>query len=114
MDNIVEKMNRPAPKWMMNHDHFFSIPDTNSFVFYPYTEEEADETFLNSKYNQFGYTVIKRPKIEAEYNSGIHQAYKVLILEPNFDQLKIYMGCELIAQFFHDYWSRGGTDVFEK
>lgn len=114
LNEIVEKMHQPVPKWMGRHDHFFSIPDTKSFVFYPYSEDEADETYLNKQYNPYGYTVVKRPKNESEYNSGQHQTYKVLILEPNFDQLKIDMGCEMIAQFFHDYWSKGDIDVFEK
>ena len=107
-------MSRQKPEWIGNHDHFWSIPNTESFVFYPYNDYEANEEYLNTKYGKYGYKVIVKPKVESEYNSAQHQSYKVLILEPNHDERKIDEGCELIAQFFRDYWSKGGYDLFEK
>lgn len=103
------------PEWMGYHDHFSAIPDTKSFVFYPYNANEADGEYLNKKYGKYGYKVIVKPKVESEYNSAQSQpTYKVLILEPNFDEQKIDEGCELIAQFYRNYWSKGGYDLFEK
>jgi hypothetical protein len=102
------------PNWLGGHDHLSSIPNTNSFVFYPYNDDEADEKFLNERYNKFGYKVIKRPKRESEYNSAEHQTYKVLILEPNYDERKIDEGLELIAQFYRSFALEQHLDVFEK
>ncbi|MEM4378949.1 MAG: hypothetical protein QXX85_08220 [Candidatus Nitrosotenuis sp.] len=90
------------------------IPDTKSYVFYPYTIEEADEEELNARYNPHGYQVIRRPKVDSEYKSGTHITYKVLILEPNYVKQKIDQGCELLAQLFYDHFSKSGTDVYEK
>lgn len=111
---ILHKMSEQRPEWMGHHDHLSSIPNTKSFVFYPYNEDEADEDYLNNKYGKYGYTVVRKPKSESEYNSGEHQTYKVLILEPNYDEQKIDEGCELIAQFYRDYWSKQGLDMHEK
>jgi len=102
------------PDWLGHHDHLSHIPNTNSFVFYPYNEDEADEEYLNDRYNKHGYKVVRKPKVESEYSSGEHQTYKVLILEPNYDEQKIDEGCELIAQFYRDFSTKQGLDVFER
>ena len=111
---IYEKAVTTPPKWMERHDHFWTIPFTKSYVFYPYTIEEADEEELNLKYNPYGYQVIRRPKSDSEYRSGEHITYKVLILESNYDKQKIDQGCELLAQLFYEHFSKGGTDLYEK
>ena len=111
---IYNKAVTKTPDWLGHHDHFWTIPDTQSYVFYPYTIEEANEEELNARYNPYGYQVIRMPKVESEYKSGIHITYKVLILEPNFDKQKIDQGCELLAQMFYEHFSEGGTDVYEK
>jgi hypothetical protein len=102
------------PDWLGYHDHLSRIPNTNSFVFYPYNEDEADEKDLNDRYNKYGYKVVRRPKVESEYSSGEHQTYKVLILEPNYNEEKIDEGCELVAQYYRDFSLKQGLDVFEK
>ena len=93
------------PSWLRHHDHLHRIPETNSFVFYPYNLDEANEEELNKYYNEFGYTVIRKPKAESEYRSAEHAAYKVLILEPNYNKEKIDHGCELLGQQFAEYFS---------
>lgn len=113
-NEIKKEMSRKKPEWLGHHDHLSCIPNTQSFVFYPYNEDEADEKYLNSRYQKYDYTVIRRPKSESEYNSGQHQTYKVLILEPNYDEKKIDTGCELIAQAYRDYWAKQGLDLLEK
>lgn len=103
------------PDWLKGHDHLVSIPFTNSFVFYPYNDDEADEKELNDYYNKFGYTVIRRPKIENEYTYTSPQlAWKVLILEPNYDERKIDEGCNMIATFFRNYWVKNGVKLPEQ
>ena len=102
------------PNWIGHHDHLSCIPNTDSFVFYPYNEDEANEKYLNERYGKYGYKVVVKPKVESEYRSGEHQTYKVLILEPNYSEQKIDQGCELIAQFYRDFSLKQGLDVFEK
>ena len=110
---IFDAMYVKTPDWLKHHDHLCTIPFTKSFVFYPYNEDEAGEIYLNSYYEKFGYTVIRRPKIESEYSSLYHQSIKVLILEPNYDQQKIDEGCELIAQYYRECWKKQNIDVGE-
>ena len=102
------------PDWLGHRDHISSIPDTDSFVFYPYTEEEIHEESLRRKCKEHGYTLIKKPKSESEYRSGAHQAYKVLILEPNYDMKKIDESCGLIAEYYYAFAKKQGLDNFEK
>ena len=93
------------PPWIRHHDHLVKIPQTNSFVFYPYNLAEANEEELNKYYNKYGYTVVRKPKAESEYKSDRHATYKVLILEPDYDELSIDQGCEILAQKFKKYFS---------
>lgn len=111
---IYEKAVTLTPDWLGHHDHLWTIPDTKSYVFYPYTIEEANEEKLNARYNPYGYKVIRRPKVDSEYRSGEHITYPVLILEPDYDEQKIDQGCELLAQLFREHFSEGGTDLYEK
>jgi len=110
---IFDEMYIKTPDWLKRHDHLSAIPFTKSFVFYPYNEDEAGEKYLNSYYEKFGYTVVRRPKSESEYNSLNHQTIKVLILEPNYDQQKIDEGCELIAQYYREFWKKQKLDMGE-
>lgn len=103
------------PEWLHHgHDHICKIPFTKSYVFYPYNPDEVDKEYLNELYNKHGYTVVRRPKSESEYSSMQHQTYKVLILEPDFDQLKIDKGCNLIAEYFRDMWKKQHMDIGEQ
>lgn len=105
----------PKPVWLKGHDHLVSIPFTNSFVFYPYNDDQADEKELNEYYNKFGYTVIRRPKFENEYTYTSPQlTWKVLILEPNYDERKIDEGCNMVATFFRNYWEKNGAKLPEQ
>ncbi len=114
IEKISEEMDSVQPKWLKQHDHISTIPFTKSFVFYPYTLEEANEEYLNGIYNTYGYSVFRKPKSESEYNSGQHSTYKVLILEPNYSKQKIDEGCNMIAEYYRDYWSRQKLDLYEK
>ena len=103
------------PDWLNHgHDHISKIPFTDSFAFYPYNIEEANEEYLNSLYNKHGYTVKRYSQAESEYNSMQHVTYKVLILEPNYDQEKIDAGCDLIREYYRDMWIRQNMDVGQK
>ena len=103
------------PDWIGHHDHLRGIPDTKSFVFYPYDINETYEDDLNIKYNPHGYTVVLRPRIDSEYNprvgSALKGTYKVLILEPNYDQEKIDHGCCLLRKMFSLYFMREGQNL---
>ena len=96
---------RPIPSWVRHHDHLLRIPQTNSFVFYPYNLDEANEEELNKYYNKYGYTVIRKPKVESEYRSDRHATYKVLILEPDYDEYSIDQGCGILAHEFQKHFS---------
>ena len=93
------------PPWIRRHDHLFKIPQTNSFVFYPYNLIEANEEELNKYYNKYGYTVVRKPKVESEYKSDRHATYKVLILESDYDELSVEQGCEILAQKLKKHFS---------
>ena len=106
-----------APDWLFRHDHLRNIPYTKSWVFYPYTIDEANEKKLNEHYKKYGYSVIIKPKAESEYQRtntrGHEDAYKVLILEPNYDEQKINKGCDILAKRLHDYhFSHGELAYF--
>ena len=90
------------PPWLCHHDHLNRIPQTNSFVFYPYNLDESNEEILSKYYNKYEYTVIRKPKEESEY---YRDTYKVLILEPNYDKLKIVQGCKILKKKYEAYFA---------
>ncbi|MCE2498688.1 MAG: hypothetical protein J4F28_06855 [Nitrosopumilaceae archaeon] len=103
---ILRKSRRvKRPDWIGYHDHIHGIPGTKSFVSYPYDINETYEKDLNAEYNPHGYTVILRPRSDSEYNTVVEPklkgTYKVLILEPDYDQEKIDHGCCLLRKMFH-------------
>ena len=112
---IYEKSNSvEKPDWIGHHDHLWGIPDTKSFVFYPYDINETYEDDLNIQYNRHGYTVVLRPRIDSEYNPRVGPAagtYKVLILESNYDQEKIDRGCCLLRKMLNLYLMRKGENL---
>lgn len=102
------------PSWMGYHDHLCGIPGTKSFVFYPYDISETYEHDLNSKYNPYGYTVLRMPRIDSEYNPRVGSekgTYKVLILEPDYDPEKIERGCNLLRKMFNLFFIRRGENL---
>ena len=54
-DEIAELMSlEDRPDWLRHgHDHICKIPHTESYVFYPYNEDEADEEYLNGLFSTY-------------------------------------------------------------
>lgn len=81
---------------------------------YPHDISKTYEDDLNSKYGPHGYTVILRPRIDSEYNPRVGSkkgTYKVLILEPDYDQEKIDRGCCLLRKMFNLYFIRKSENL---
>ena len=101
------------PDWLLQHDHLSNIPDTKSWVSYPY-DNNFDEAELKKQYNKFDYEVFFLPLGNYEYTSSHNDSYiinhlftfKILILEKNYEYEKILMGCQKLQHYYCDYFSK--------
>ena len=92
------------PPWLPSGlDHIFTIPMTQSCVFYPYGFSSDDEDELSRLCSDHGYALVRKPKEESEYHPN---SYKILILEPGYDDEKIECGCGLVAKFLRIHKAR--------
>ena len=110
-EEIWSRVSAERPTWLSGWlDHLFTIPGTKSCVFYPYEFSSADEDRLSRLCSERGYVLVRKPKEESEYHPA---SYKILILEPWYDDEKIEHGCGLIAKFIRIHRARGEAGTLD-
>lgn len=111
-EEIRDLVTAPHPSWLpRGQDHTFAIPGTKSYAYYPYEFGAGDEDVLSRLCSEHGYTLVRKPKEESEYHPA---AYKILILEPGYDDEKIECGCGLIAKFIRIFKARGEAGTLDQ
>ena len=88
----------PPMKIPFHCDHLFSIPGTESFVFYPYSQSEVDDALANRDLmSKHGYEVIQCKAEDSEYGRAYGNfCNKVLVRKQGDDFSMIDRGCWLV------------------